>query len=106
VLKNEWDHNHAHDFTRTMRDSNYFALNILRVQINLVTIEIIRVGRASEFVFARAMNLNNHRTHRSSERLSSEQHEKFRRARIDKKMVSNSRQPNKCDTKIAIDEDD
>jgi hypothetical protein len=36
VLKNEWDHNLAHDFSQTMRDSDYFAPNILVVEFKLI----------------------------------------------------------------------
>jgi hypothetical protein len=63
MLKNKWNHNLAHDFSRTIRDftvdewgQNYLTENLSRrVLINLFGIKIIRVGKASEFVFARAM---------------------------------------------------
>jgi hypothetical protein len=58
ALKDKLDHIHAHDFTQTTRDPNYFAPNNFsrRAQINLLGIKIIRVVQASEFVFARATN--------------------------------------------------
>jgi hypothetical protein len=54
MVKNKVGHNLAQDFTR-------FKLFYLehfsrRVQTNLPGIKIIRVSRASEFVFVRAMN--------------------------------------------------
>jgi hypothetical protein len=36
VLKNEWDHNLAHDFSQTMRDSDYFAPNIFVAEFKLI----------------------------------------------------------------------
>jgi hypothetical protein len=89
VLKNEWDHNFRHDFSRTTCDSYSFTSNILVVKFKFIFAQdkLVRVGRAPEFVFARAMNLNNHRTHRFSEQLCSEYHENLGRARIDKNDV-------------------
>jgi hypothetical protein len=34
--ENEWDHNLAHDFSRTMCDTDYFASNILVVEFKLI----------------------------------------------------------------------
>jgi hypothetical protein len=34
--KDEWDHNLAHDFSRTMRDSDYFTPNISVVEFKLI----------------------------------------------------------------------
>jgi hypothetical protein len=57
VRTDKLNHIRAHDFTQTTRDPNYFAPNILVVEFNeFVRDKIIRVSRASEFVFARAMN--------------------------------------------------
>jgi hypothetical protein len=53
------------------------------------------MSRASEFVFARAMN--NHWTHRFLEQLCSEHHENFGRAWIDR---------NKNDVALTTDETD
>jgi hypothetical protein len=54
VLKDKLDHILAQDFTRfELFYPEHFSR---RVQINLPRIKTIRVGRASEFVFARAMN--------------------------------------------------
>jgi hypothetical protein len=36
VRKDEWDHNLAHDFSRTMCDSDYFTLNISVVEFKLI----------------------------------------------------------------------
>jgi hypothetical protein len=36
VLKDKLDRNLAHDFSRTMRDSDYFAPNILVVEFKLI----------------------------------------------------------------------
>jgi hypothetical protein len=36
VLKDKLGHNLAHDFTQTMRDSDYFAPNILAVESQLI----------------------------------------------------------------------
>jgi hypothetical protein len=36
VRKDEWDHNLAHDFSRTMRDSDYFTPNISVVEFKLI----------------------------------------------------------------------
>jgi hypothetical protein len=85
---------HSDDARFELFYTEYFSR---RVQINLPGIKIIRVSRASEFVFARTMNFNNHRTHRLSEQLRSEHHENFGRARTDK---------NKNDVALAIDETD
>jgi hypothetical protein len=54
VLKDKLDHNLAQDFARF----ELFCPKHLsrRVQINLPGIKIIKVGQASEFVFARAMS--------------------------------------------------
>ena len=56
---------------------------ICRVLNLFVWDKIIRVGQASNFVFARAIIFNTHRTHRFSEQLCSEYHENLGRARID-----------------------
>jgi hypothetical protein len=64
------------------------------------------VGRASEFVFARAMNLNNHRTRRFSKRLCSKQHENFGRARIDTNDAELATDETDANIKIMLDEDD
>jgi hypothetical protein len=36
VLKDKLDHNLAHDFSQTLRDLDYFALNILVVEFKLI----------------------------------------------------------------------
>jgi hypothetical protein len=57
MLKNKLDYNLAHDFSQTTRDTDYFASNILTVECSQsIRYKIVRVSRASEFVFARATN--------------------------------------------------
>ena len=89
MMKDKLDPNLVHDFSQTMRDSDYFAPDILVVKLFLIYLgykSSKRVELPNSYSRERCI-LNNHRTHRFLERLCSEQHEKFRRARIDKNDV-------------------
>jgi hypothetical protein len=57
VLKNKSNHLLAHDFSRTVRDLDYFAPNISVVEFKINLFEMRSEDRTEfpKFVFARAM---------------------------------------------------
>jgi hypothetical protein len=81
-MKDKLDPNLVHDFSQTMRDSDYFAPDILVVKLFLIYLGYKSskgVELPNSYLRERCI-LNNHRTHRFSEQLCSEHHKNLGRA--------------------------